>query len=90
VSLDWLISSPLRTRRVALYPFYHDRSQLALSQRIREVWGETCTIQIFGGRVRIHSEDVYLNGTVTLNCSGRNYGEDTRLLRKRTDRGWPQ
>ncbi|CAE6935459.1 hypothetical protein R70211_05364 [Paraburkholderia domus] len=60
MSLDWLPLSHSPKRRIDVWPFYYERSQLTMSRRMREVWGEDCTIQIYGGCVRIHSEQAYL------------------------------
>ena len=60
MSLDWLPLSDPPKRGIVVWPFYYERSQLTMLRRMREVWGEDCTIQIYGGCVRIHSEQAYL------------------------------
>jgi hypothetical protein len=54
-----------RTTRLRDWPYYLDREQRALLRWIRNKWGEDCTIQIVGGRVRIVTD----GGTLEL-CVG--------------------
>jgi hypothetical protein len=71
-----------RTTRLRDWPFYLDRKQRALLRWIRDTWGEDCTIQIAGGRVRIATEGGILDVSIgeLSRASDRKSGVPERIV----------